>query len=92
MDLTRDEHTVRVGDVRVTVTGASGPISATWRLLLDDREVARQEMLDGEHVLAGALPDGTVVEALVYQSIVGPTRVRVRHEGVEILATSGFVA
>jgi hypothetical protein len=92
MDLTRDEHTVRVGDVTVSVTGTSGPISATWRLLLDDREVARQEMLDGDHVLAGALPDGSRLEAHVHQSIVGPTRVSVRHDGVEILATSGFVA
>jgi hypothetical protein len=92
MDLTRDEHSVRVGDVQVTVTGDSGPISATWRLLADGRELARQEMLHGDHVLTGELPDGSEVQAHVNQSIVGPTRVSVRHDGVEIMATTGFVA
>jgi hypothetical protein len=92
MDLTRDEHTVRLGDARVTVTGDSGPISATWRLLVDGRELARQEIFNGDHVLAGELPDGSAVEAHVHQSIVGPTRVSVRHEGVEVMATTGYVA
>jgi hypothetical protein len=92
MDLTRDEHTVRVGESTITVTGTSGPISATWCLLVDGREVARQEMLNGDHVLAAALPDGSTVEAHVFQSIVGPTRVRVHHDGVEVMATTGFVA
>lgn len=92
MDLMRDEHTVRIGDARVTVTGTTGPISATWRLLVDGREVARREMFDGEDVLTGALPDGSRVEAHVHQSIVGPTRVSVRHGGVEVMTTTGFVA
>ena len=92
MDLTRDEHHVRVAGAQVTVIGTSGPISATWRLLVDGAEVAREALRNGDHVLAGPLPDGTAVEAHVRQSIVGPTRVSVRHDGLEVLATTGFVA
>jgi len=90
--LTRDEHTVRIGDAVVTVTGETGPISATWRLLVDGGEHDRRELFNGGHVLSGALPDGSAVEAHVHQSFLGPTRVRVLHDGTEVLATSGFVA
>jgi hypothetical protein len=43
-------------------------------------------------VLKGTLPDGTPVEAHVHQSIVGPTRVQVRHDGREVMASTGYVA
>ncbi len=92
MSLTRDEHTIRVGGARVTVLGTSGPISATWRLLVDGGEVARQELFNGEHVLEGSLPDGSLVAAHIHQSIIGPTRVSVRHDGVEVFASNGYVA
>jgi hypothetical protein len=92
MDLLRDEHSVLIGDARVTVTGTTGPISARWCLLVDDEEADRQEIFNGDHVLTGTLPDGSPVEAHVHQSIVGPTRVQVRHGGREVMASTGYVA
>ena len=92
MDLLRDEHSVLIGDTKVKVVGTTGPITARWCLLVDEHEVDSQEILNGDHVLTGALPDGSPVEAHVHQSIVGPTRVQVHHGGREVMAGTGYVA
>ena len=75
----------------MSVTGRTGPDHATWTLLLDGQEVDSAEAA-GDFTLRGSLPDGTAVTAAVHQSLVGPTRVVVNHEGEEVASSSGFVA
>lgn len=91
MGLTRDEHTVKVAGTEVTVTGTTGPVHATWSLLVGG-VVADSAAAAGDFRLRGRLPDGTAVEAAVHQGLLGPTRVVVTHEGEEVLDARGFVA
>lgn len=91
MALTSDEHSVTICDSSVAVTGKSGPVHATWTLLVDEQE-ADSAKAAGDFTLKGVLGDGSQVEAAVHQSLVGPTRVVITHEGVEVAQFKGFVA
>ena len=91
MRVTRDDHSVSIGETTVSVTGATGPVHATWTLLLDGQPVDSAKAA-GDFHLRGQLPDGTTVEAAVHQSLVGPTRVAIKHEGEEVAQFKGFVA
>ena len=91
MGLTKDVYTVEVAGSRVTVTGTTGFVHATWTLLVDDSEVDTAAAA-GDFRLRGELPDGTRVEAAVHQSLLGPTRVVITHDGTEVLAADGYVA
>ena len=91
MAITSDEFRVSVAGTEVAVTGSTGPVHATWRLLLDGVEVDSAAAA-GDFTLTGSLPDGGVVRAAVHQSLLGPTHVVVRHDGVEVLDARGFVA
>ncbi len=91
MALTSDEHVTEIDGVSVSVMGATGPVHATWTLLVDGQE---QDSLKaaGDFRLRGALPDGSEVSAEVHQSLVGPTEVVIFHAGREIHRSEGFVA
>jgi hypothetical protein len=91
MPLSSDEHVTEVDGVRVTVMGTTGPAHATWTLSVADEEqdTARGT---GDIVLRGTLPDGSGVTAEVSQGLVGPTTVRVLHDGELVKESSGFVA
>lgn len=91
MGLTSDEFTARIGDTEIAVTGTTGPVQATWRLLVDGVE-ADSAAAAGDFQLRGQLPDGTAVAVTVHQSLVGPTRVVISHQGIEVLNAKGFVA
>lgn len=91
MAFTSDEFTARIGGSVVAVTGATGPVHATWTLLIDGVE-ADAAAAAGDFRLRGRLPDGSGVKAAVHQSLVGPTRVVICHEGTEVLSARGFVA
>jgi len=88
---TSDEHSVTIGDATIAVTGKSGPVHATWTLLVDEQE-ADSAKAAGDFTLRGVLSDGSGVEARVHQSLVGPTRVAIMHDGVEVAQFKGFVA
>lgn len=75
----------------ITVTGTSGPIHATWTLLVNGQS-ADQAAAAGDFTLRGTLDDGSSVEVAVHQSLVGPTRVVVAHDGAEVRSFKGFVA
>ena len=91
MALTSDEHCVSIGNSTVAVTGKSGPVDATWTLLVDD-QVADSAKAAGDFTLRGALSDASGVEAAVHQSPMGPTRVVITHDGVDVAQFKGFVA
>ncbi len=91
MALFSNEHSVTIGDSTVAVTGKSGPIYATWSLLVDEQE-ADSAKAAGDFTLKGALGDGSGVEAAVHHSLVGPCRVVITHDGVEVAQFKGFVA
>lgn len=91
MGITQDEYTVHVAGSTVAVTGTSGPVHATWTLVVDGREVDSAAAA-GDFRLHGTLADGTAVEAAVNQSLLGPTRVVIRRQGTEVLEGRGFVA
>lgn len=91
MSLTSDEHSVEIGGSTVAVTGKTGLVHATWTLLVDGAEVDRAAAA-GDFRLRGQLPDGSSVEALVHQSLIGPTEVAVVHAGDEVARFTGFVA
>jgi hypothetical protein len=91
MGLTRDDHSVEIGDTTVAVRGHTGPVHATWELVVDGETVDSAKAA-GDFTLRGRLPDGSSVEALVHQSLMGPTRVVVEHAGDEVATFSGFVA
>lgn len=91
MGFTNDEHSVAIGDVTITVTGKSGPVHATWTLLVDEQAADSAEAA-GDFTLKGALGDGSGVEAAVHQSLIGPTRVVISHDGAEVAQFQGFVA
>ena len=90
MGFTSDEHSVTIGDSTVAVTGKTGPIYATWALLVDGQEVDSAKAA-GDFTLRGALGDGSGVQAAVHQSLVGPTRVVITHDGAEVVQFKGFV-
>lgn len=83
---------MRIGEVLVAVLGETDGAKARWRLQVDGQDVADERISRGDHVLAGQLPDGSRVEAQVRQSMVGPTRVEVRHGDEVVLSFRGFVA
>ncbi|GAT65924.1 hypothetical protein HS048_26465 [Planomonospora sp. ID91781] len=91
MSLTRDDHSVEIGGHTVSVTGGTGPVHATWVLLIDGREADRARAA-GDFTLRGELPDGSAVRAAVHQSLVGPTEVVVHHGDEEVARFRGFVA
>ncbi|MGH3614260.1 MAG: hypothetical protein ACRDRK_17050 [Pseudonocardia sp.] len=90
MGLIRDERSVQIGSSTVSVTGMTGPVYATWVLLVDGQEVD-SAVADGEFRLRGQLSDGSDVEAVVHQSLVGPTYVLINHRGDEVTRFEGFV-
>ncbi len=91
MNVTRDEHNVEIEGQRVAVTGKSGPVHASWNLLIDGEE-ADTAKAAGDFTLTGRLSSGSSVEAAVHQSLVGPTEIVIRHEGEEVRRFKGFVA
>lgn len=86
-----DDHSVQIGSTTVSVTGATGLVHATWALLLDGKEVDSAAAA-GTFTLRGALPDGAPVTAEVFQSLLGPTEVAIRHGEQEVARFTGFVA
>jgi hypothetical protein len=91
MTVTRDEHVVEIEGQRVAVTGRTGSVHATWKLIIDGEE-ADSARAAGDFTLRGALSNGSPVEAAVHQSLVGPTEIVVRHAGDEVKRFKGFVA
>jgi len=91
MGMTQVEHTVDVAGSTVAVTGTSGAVHATWTLLVDGRELDSAAAA-GDFQLRGTLPDETEVRAAIHQSLLGPTRVVITHQDVEVLDAAGFVA
>ena len=91
MGLLKDDHTVQVAGSTVAVTGTTGLVHATWTLHLDGEAVDAAEAA-GNFALRGQLPDGSQVQAKVFQSLFGPTEVSVEHEGTEVARFTGFVA
>lgn len=91
MDLMRDEHSVQIDGHTVSVTGASGPVHATWTLLIDGRE-ADSAKAAGDFSLRAELPGGASILAAVHQSLVGPTEVAIHRDGEEVTHFRGYVA
>ncbi len=91
MNVTRDEHALEIEGQRVAVTGTTGPVHATWNLLIDGEE-ADTAKAAGDFTLRGKLSNGSPIEAAVHQSLVGPTEIVIRHEGEEVERFKGFVA
>jgi hypothetical protein len=91
MALTSDEHRFEVGGSVVEVIGRTGPVHATWVLVLDGLE-ADSAKAAGDFTLRGDLPDGSQVRAQVHQSLLGPTEVVVQHQGEVVGRAKGFVA
>jgi hypothetical protein len=91
MGLTTDVHDVDIEGVAVQVRGTTGAVHATWELLIAGEQVDSAAAA-GDFTLTGALPDGSPVRAAVHQSLVGPTRVVVRHGEREVAEFRGFVA
>jgi hypothetical protein len=91
MGITRDEHTVEIAGSTVAVTGTTGAVHATWTLVIDGENVETAAAA-GDFHLRGTLADGTAVKAAIHQSLVGPTRVVITHQDVEVLDERGFVA
>jgi hypothetical protein len=91
MDLLNDVHQAEIAGHEVVVRGKTGPIHATWQLLIDGEEV-EQATATGEFTLSGRMPDGSVVDAVVLQRIMGPTKVVIRHDGEDVARSKGYVA
>ena len=91
MAITEDEFRTTVAGSEIVVTGSSGLVHATWRLLVDGVEVDSAAAA-GDFTLRGALPDGSAVTAAVHQSLLGPTGVSISHDGAEVFTGTGFVA
>lgn len=91
MSVSRDEHSVQIGSSTVTVKGTTGPVHATWALLIDGAE-ADSAKAAGDFLLRGRLGDGSTVDAAVHQSLLGPTEVIVLHGDDEVGRFTGFVA
>jgi hypothetical protein len=91
MAVTSDDHRVQIGDSTVVVNAKTGPVHATWVLLIDEEEVD-QAKAAGDFTLTGHLPDDSSVAAKVHQSLLGPTEVTVLHQGGGVARFTGFVA
>jgi hypothetical protein len=91
MSVTKDNHEIKIDGHQVAVTGKTGPVHATWTLLLDGREVDRAKAA-GDFNLRGEIPGGPAVEVAVHQSLVGPTKLIFRRDGEEVATTKGYVA
>jgi hypothetical protein len=91
MSLTSDQHTIEIEGHTVTVTGRTGPVHATWTLLVDDVEIDSAKAA-GDFRLKGALPGGGEVAADVHQSLLGPTKVTFHHGERELETSTGYVA
>jgi hypothetical protein len=91
MALTSDEHVIEIDGISISVMGSTGPVHATWTLLVDGHEQDSAKAV-GDFGLCGTLPDGSQVRAEVHQSLVGPTEVIVFYAGEEIHRSQGFVA
>lgn len=91
MSLTSDENTVEISGSKVSVTGKTGPIHATWTLHVDGREVDTAAAA-GDFTLRGELPDGSAVQTAIHQSLAGATEVVILHEDTEVGRFRGFVA
>ena len=90
MSLTKNEHTIEIDGHMVEVTGTTGPVHATWTLLIDGEAVDTAKAA-GDFTLRGTLADGSPLEAAVHQSLVGPTEVVIRREGADLGRFTGFV-
>lgn len=90
MNPTKDDHWVRIDGAVVRVIGETGPVEATWRLLIDDRE-ADVRTATGTFSLHGALPAGDPVEARVTQGNFGRTEVTLLRGDEEMSSWKGFV-
>ena len=73
MGVMNDDHRVTIAGTEVAVTGETGLIEATWKLLIAG-EIADSAKVTGDHVLNGRLSDGSTVEAKIHQGAFGPTR------------------
>lgn len=91
MSVFSDDHSVQIGATTVSVTGTTGAVHATWTLLFDGKQVDSAQAA-GTFTLNGTLPDGGPVTAEVFQSLLGPTQVAVRHGEQEVARFTGFVA
>ena len=91
MGVFKDENDVMIGSSRVSVTGASGLVHATWTLAVDGSAVDSAAAA-GTFTLQGELPDGSTVRAQIIQSLMGPTEVAVLHDDDEVARFKGFVA
>jgi hypothetical protein len=91
MGFFKDENDVMIGSSRVSVTGATGLVHATWTLAVDGSPVDSAAAA-GNFTLRGELPDGSTVRAEIFQSLMGPTEVAVIHDDEEVARFKGFVA
>lgn len=91
MGIFRNEHKIKIGASEVAVTGQTGPVHATWTLLVDGAP-ADKAAAAGDFTLRAELPDGSEVRAKVFQSLLGPTEVAIVHRDTEIARFTGFVA
>jgi hypothetical protein len=91
MRITKDAHETEIDGHLVAVTGTTGKVHATWRLSIDG-EVSDSAKAAGDFTLRGTLPGGSPVEAVVHQSLLGPTEVVILHKQEEIGRFKGFVA
>ena len=91
MKLFRDDHRVDVGGHSIDITATTGFVHARWSLSVDGVEVDTAAAA-GDFTLRTTLPDGTSVTVQVHQSLLGPTRVTVVHDGEEVASMKGFVA
>ena len=90
MGVMNDDHRVTIAGTEVAVTGETGLIEATWKLLIAG-EIADSAKVTGDHVLNGRLSDGSTVEAKIHQGAFGPTEVEVSHDGEHVVRFTGFV-
>jgi hypothetical protein len=91
MSAIKDSHEIEIDGHQVTVAGKTGPVHATWTLLVDGREVDRAKAA-GDFNLRGEIPGGPAVEVAVHQSLVGPTELVFRRDGEEVATAKGYVA
>ena len=91
MRITKDDHCFEIDGHEVAVTGRTGPVHATWTLVIDGRAVDSATVA-GNSSLRAELPDGSALRAKVHQSLLGPTEVAIERDGQEIERFKGFVA
>ncbi len=91
MGITQNARLVDVGGHEVSVTGRTGPVHATWTLLVDGQR-ADTARAAGDFSLRADLPDGSRVHAAVHQSLLGPAEVTIHHDGIEVARHRGLVA